>query len=212
IRENNILAISRNKAALTALRKDCRESHYPGKVYVLSYDLGRADMDQSLMPLIQAYFSHIDILINNAGALVNKPFLELGREDFDTLFGINVRSAFQLSQYVIPLMKKGGHILNISSMGGVQGSVKFPGLSLYSASKGALAVLTEAMALELKELGIAVNCLALGAVQTEMLAEAFPGFQAPVSADDMAHFICNFAEEGHHFFNGKILPVALSTP
>ncbi|HRY99817.1 MAG TPA: SDR family oxidoreductase [Bacteroidales bacterium] len=212
VRENNILAISRNKQALNALKKECRDSHCPGKVYILPYDLGRPDMDKGLMPLIQAYFGQVDILINNAGALVNKPFLELSGEDFETLFRVNVFSAFRLSQFVVPIMGKGGHILNISSMGGFQGSVKFSGLSLYSASKGALAILTEAMAAELAPLGISVNCLALGSVQTEMLAEAFPGYEAPVDAPAMARFVCNFAENGQRYMNGKILPVALSTP
>jgi NAD(P)-dependent dehydrogenase (short-subunit alcohol dehydrogenase family) len=212
VRENNILAISRNKQALNALKKECRESHCPGKVFAMPYDLGRPDMDKGLMPLIQAYFGQVDILINNAGYLVNKPFLELSGEDFDAMFRVNVFSAFRLSQFVVPIMGKGGHIINISSMGGVQGSVKFPGLSLYAASKGALAVLTETMAVELSSLGISVNCLALGAVQTEMLGEAFPGYQAPVTAQEMARFICAFALNGNHYFNGKILPVALGTP
>jgi NAD(P)-dependent dehydrogenase (short-subunit alcohol dehydrogenase family) len=83
---------------------------------------------------------------------------------------------------------------------------------LYSASKGAVAVLTEAMAEEFKEKQIRVNCLAYGAVQTEMLAEAFPGYKAPLLPDDMAAFVSDFALNGHHFFNGKILPVSLSTP
>ena len=212
VKENNILAISRNKKALNELKKECRENGCPGKVYILSYDLGRPDMDKGLMPLIGAYFSRVDILVNNAGVLINKPFDELSGEDFDLLFNINVRSAFKLSQQVVQVMGPGSHILNISSMGGFQGSVKFPGLSLYSASKGALAILTEAMAVELKDRGISVNCLALGAVQTEMIEEAFPGMQAPMDALSMALFIRNFAENGQRYMNGKILPVSLSTP
>ena len=72
--------------------------------------------------------------------------------------------------------------MHISSMGGVQGSSKFPGLSLYSAAKGAVCVFTESLSTEWVQRGIAVNALALGAVQTEMLDEAFPGFQAPVQS------------------------------
>jgi NAD(P)-dependent dehydrogenase (short-subunit alcohol dehydrogenase family) len=109
-------------------------------------------------------------------------------------------------------MSSGSHIVNISSMGGFQGSAKYKGLSYYSASKAALACLTECLATEFTEFGISVNCLALGAVQTEMLDEAFPGYKAPVDAKQMAEFISGFALTGHKFFNGKILPVALGNP
>ncbi|MCD4683026.1 MAG: SDR family oxidoreductase, partial [Bacteroidales bacterium] len=115
-------------------------------------------------------------------------------------------------QALLPMFKPNSHIVNVSSMGGFQGSVKFPGLSLYSASKGALAILSECMAEEFKEEQIKVNCLALGAVQTEMLSEAFPGYEAPIKPNKMAEFIKNFALTGQQVFNGKILPVSLSTP
>jgi NAD(P)-dependent dehydrogenase (short-subunit alcohol dehydrogenase family) len=97
-------------------------------------------------------------------------------------------------------------------MGGFQGSAKFKGLSLYSASKGALAILTECMAEEFKEKNINVNCLALGSVQTEMLAKAFPGYKAQSSPAEMAEFIANFALNAYKQINGKIIPVSASTP
>jgi NAD(P)-dependent dehydrogenase (short-subunit alcohol dehydrogenase family) len=144
--------------------------------------------------------------------MIHKPFAELTENDFDRLFGVNVKGAVKLIQFLLPFLRPGSHIVNISSMGGYQGSSKFSGLSLYSASKGALAILTECLAEEFKEEEISVNCLALGAVQTEMLAKAFPGYQAPVLPQSMAEFIKNFAVTGHHFMNGKIIPVSLSTP
>ena len=103
-------------------------------------------------------------------------------------------------------------MVNISSMGGVQGSVKFPGLSAYSSSKGGLITLTELLAEEFKESGPAFNVIALGAVQTEMLEEAFPGYQAPISAGQMASYILEFALTGQKFYNGKVLPIASTTP
>jgi NAD(P)-dependent dehydrogenase (short-subunit alcohol dehydrogenase family) len=75
-----------------------------------------------------------------------------------------------------------------------------------------LACLTECLAEELKEKNIAVNCLSLGATQTEMLNEAFPGYKAPLSAKDMASYIANFSLHAHNFMNGKIIPVSISTP
>jgi NAD(P)-dependent dehydrogenase (short-subunit alcohol dehydrogenase family) len=110
------------------------------------------------------------------------------------------------------MMPSGSHIVNISSMGGFQGSSKYKGLSYYSASKSALACLTECLANEFSEYGISVNCLALGSVKTEMLDKAFPGYKAPVDAKEMAEFISDFALTGHKFFNGKILPVAVTNP
>ena len=97
-------------------------------------------------------------------------------------------------------------------MGGFQGSAKFAGLSAYSSSKAAVVGLTECLAEELKDKDIFVNCLAIGAVQTEMLSEAFPGYEAPVSPKQMAEYIFDFAIKGSQFYNGKILPVSSSTP
>jgi NAD(P)-dependent dehydrogenase (short-subunit alcohol dehydrogenase family) len=118
----------------------------------------------------------------------------------------------RIIQSLYKYMHAGSHILNIGSMGGFQGSSKFVGLSAYSASKAALHTLTECLAQEFAEKGIAVNCLALGSAQTEMLEKAFPGYQSPVMAFEMGKYIADFALTGHKFFNGKVLPVALSTP
>ncbi|MEM1122345.1 MAG: SDR family oxidoreductase, partial [Bacteroidota bacterium] len=127
---------------------------------------------------------------------------------------INLFGAVQLVQALLPKLRqaKPAHIVNIGSMGGVQGSSKFPGLSAYSASKAALANLTECLAEELKDDNIRTNCLALGAIQTEMLAEAFPGYEALVTSASMADYLAWFALNGHHFHNGKVIPVAVSTP
>ena len=105
-----------------------------------------------------------------------------------------------------------GHVVNISSMGGVQGTAKFSGLSAYSSSKGGLIILTELLAEEFKESGPAFNALALGAVQTEMLEEAFPGYKSPISASEIATYILEFALKGQQFYNGKVLPIASTTP
>jgi NAD(P)-dependent dehydrogenase (short-subunit alcohol dehydrogenase family) len=209
---NTIVAISRNKTLLDELKKDCEIFSTDSKVFSFTFDLGSGDMVNGLIPDLKKVMPSVDILVNNAGYLVNKPFENLTGEDFDQLFNVNVKSAFKLVQALLSLFTANSHIVNISSMGGYQGSLKFPGLSLYAASKGALAVLTECMAEELKDREIKVNCLALGAVQTEMLSEAFPGYKAPLKPEQMAGFIKNFAVTGHYVFNGKILPVSLSTP
>ncbi len=210
---NHVIALSRNTVKLKRLAEEssgmiARNS----RLDVLGFDLLNDDYRKVLIPFLTDRLGTVDILINNAGYLVNKDFEQLTDDDFDRIFNTNVKSVFKLTKELLPLFSGAAHIVNISSMGGVQGSAKFKGLSLYSASKGALNVLTECLAEELKEKNISVNALALGAVQTEMLAEAFSGYQAPLKPDKMAEFIMDFALNGHRFFNGKILPVSVSTP
>ena len=209
---NKIVAISRNFGLLEKLKAECDAFFKGSEVFILSLDHEAKVFSNELSGQISGIIGSVDVLINNAGLLIRKPFAEFTEQDFDRLFSVNVKSAYRLIQILLPFFKPGSHIVNISSMGGYQGSSKFPGLSLYSASKGALAVLTECLAEEFKEREIRVNCLALGSVQTEMLAEAFPGYKAPVKSLEMAGFIKDFAISGHHFMNGKILPVSLSTP
>ncbi|MEC8090210.1 MAG: SDR family oxidoreductase [Bacteroidota bacterium] len=155
---------------------------------------------------------HFDAVINNAGMLINKPFAETTYADFEAVYRVNVFGAAQLIRHLLPLLTTDSHILNISSIGGVNGTSKFPGLAAYSSSKGALGILTELLAEEFKDNGPRCNALALGAVQTEMLAEAFPGYKAPVSASQIATYITDFSLKGHHFYNGKVLPISQSTP
>lgn len=157
-------------------------------------------------------FEKVDILVNMAGILINKPFSEIQFFDLDISWKVNFLAPFVLIQKIVPLMPSGGHIVNVSTMGAVQGSVKFPGLSAYSSSKAALTNLTEILAVELENKNISCNCLALGAVQTEMLQTAFPDYKAPVTAEEMADFVVDFALKYGKLMNGKIIPVALSTP
>jgi NAD(P)-dependent dehydrogenase (short-subunit alcohol dehydrogenase family) len=153
-------------------------------------------------------------VINNAGEIVNKPFEKITQKELRSVYNTNVFAPFLLLQALLPMFakKNRSHVVNITSMGGFQGSSKFPGLSAYSSSKSALGGLTECLAEELKNKNISVNALAIGAVQTEMLARAFPGYQAPLKADQMAEFISDFALNGQKYFNGKIIPVSSSTP
>jgi NAD(P)-dependent dehydrogenase (short-subunit alcohol dehydrogenase family) len=163
---------------------------------------------------IQKHVDHVGILVNNAGLLRMAPFAQLTEADFEEVYRTNVFAPARLIRQLLPLM--GGdrttHIVNMGSMGGFQGSSKFPGLSAYSSSKSALAGLTECLAEEFRERNIKVNCLAIGAVQTEMLAQAFPGFNAPITASDMAAYLAHFACNAHRYYNGKVLPVSRSTP
>jgi len=205
---NQVIALARNETRLTTLLKKTAANN----IQILPFDL--ANFNESLLAKQLKNTSKIDVLINNAGLLINQPFEKLTLSDWKSIFDINLFGVIQLVQYLLPklIVASAPHIVNIGSMGGIQGSSKFPGLSAYSASKAALANLTECLAEELKDKNIKVNCLALGAIQTEMLATAFPGYKAPVTSASMANYLTWFALNGHHFHNGKIIPVALSTP
>ncbi len=206
---HNVLALARSGQQLEELKEHCRNENHIPETFV--FDIVNGDYNK-LTEFVTGRFGKLDGIINNAGLLINKPFEELTGDDFDKIFQVNVKSIFSITRNLMQLMNRGSHIVNISSMGGFQGSAKFPGLSLYSAAKGAVAILSEAMAVELKEQGISVNALALGAVQTEMLAQAFPGYKAPLQPEEIAGFIADFVLTGHRFFNGKILPVSSSNP
>ncbi len=211
---HTIIAVSRNAEKLNALKMECEQIHPASKVISIACDLRNEQELSILVTKITSVATAIDLLINNAGAIVNKPFAEITPADLQHVYTVNLFAPFRLIQALLPLMNtvSRGHILNISSMGGFQGTMKFAGLSAYSSSKAALICLTECLAEEFKNRNIAFNCLALGAAQTEMLEEAFPGYKAPISASEMADFVVNFALIGHKYLNGKVLPVSLSTP
>ena len=203
--ENTVYALSRNIRGMESF------SIFPN-VHSFAFDLDTSTVREQAEKIF-ADISTIDILINNAGKLVNKPFPELTQAEIASCYQVNVIGVMQTVQAVIPKMEEnGGHIVNISSMGGFQGTVKFAGLAAYSTSKAAVCSFTELFYEEYKDSKIKMNCLCLGAAQTEMLEEAFPGYIAPVSAEKMGEFISDFALKSHQWINGKIIPVSLSTP
>lgn len=178
----------------------------------LSVDLSEETEIKKVERFLSESWTSIDILIHNAGSLVFKPFAETTQTDFETIYKVNVFGVANLTRLCLPYLQKGSHVVTISSIGGIQGSLKFAGLAAYSSSKGAVITLSELLAEEYKEQGISFNVLALGAVQTEMLEEAFPGYQAPISASEMANYIFDFALTGNKFYNGKVLQVSSTNP
>tara|TARA_R110002072_G_scaffold22666_2_gene79619 strand:- start:31278 stop:31997 length:720 start_codon:yes stop_codon:yes gene_type:complete len=201
---HQVLALSRNE-------KPCLELNLVNLTSI-SCDLSNQDQIDVAVKFVKENWSQVDILINNSGLLVNKPFENLTAKDFMEVYNVNVFGVVAMTQAILPFMKKDGHVVNISSMGGIQGSMKFPGLAAYSSAKGAVITLTELLAEEYKETGPSFNVLALGAVQTEMLEEAFPGYKAPLTAKQMASYLMNFALTGNKYYNGKIMQVSSSTP
>jgi NAD(P)-dependent dehydrogenase (short-subunit alcohol dehydrogenase family) len=199
----NVLAIS---------RKTNQQFIGNSKITCLSVDLSEENELNKVQSFIESTWKKVDIIIHNAGCIVNKPFEQITQKDFESVYKVNVFGVANLTRICLPYLSKGSHVVSISSMGGIQGSMKFAGLAAYSSSKGALITLSELLAEEYKEQGIAFNVLALGAVNTEMLQEAFPGYIAPNSPKEMADYIFNFALTANKFFNGKVLQVSSTTP
>lgn len=209
---HKIVALARSEDKLYKLQEIALALNPACMLYTAKFDIVHDDYENDLIPFIKERMGSVDVLINNAGSLINKAFMQLTQLDFVEMLQHNLLGHIKMIQNVVPLMPAKSHILNIGSMGGFQGSSKFPGLSAYSASKAALHSLTESLAFEFAEKQISVNCLALGSAQTEMLEKAFPDYQSPVMAFEMGKYIADFALSGHKFFNGKIIPVAHSTP
>lgn len=206
-REHRVIAVARSEEELTNLA-----DQYPDLIRAFPADLSRDSDIRKLEKEVSESYRALDILINNAGVLINKPFEELDKDDWQKMININLLTAVDLTKNLLPYFSEGSHIINISSMGGFQGSDKFPGLSAYSVAKGALSILSECLSVELADRSISSNALCLGAVQTEMFEQAFPGFEAPITAKEMGTYIADFALSGSKFYNGKVLPVALSNP
>jgi 3-oxoacyl-[acyl-carrier protein] reductase len=200
---HEVIALSRNAKVVEGLGLP--------NVTSVSCDITQEQNLLALRDLLSAKGT-VDILINNAGAILNKPFKSTTVKEFKEVYDTNLFGVVGIIQMLLPLMNENSHVVNVSSMGGIQGSMKFAGLAAYSSSKGALITLTELLAEEYKETGPAFNVLALGAVQTEMLEEAFPGYKAPLTAKEMADYIANFSLKGNKYYNGKILQVSNSTP
>ena len=200
---HNVLAISR-KQPQALLENE--------KITCLSVDLSVEAELEKVKQFIVTSWKKVDIIIHNAGSLLLKPFAEIEAQEFENIYKVNVFGVANLTRICLPYLQKGSHVVTISSMGGIQGSMKFAGLAAYSSSKGAVITLSELLAEEYKENGISFNVLALGAVQTEMLQEAFPGYEAPVSATEMTDYIYNFALTGNKYYNGKVLQVSSTTP
>jgi len=203
----HVIALARTESRLQDLKKT-----YPTLVTVLPADLTNPDTYPEIYQQLQELDISLDAIIHNAGALLNKPFLDTTTEDWNYLIQANFMSSVNLIKTCHPYLKKGSHVVQIGSMGGFQGSSKFPGLSGYSVTKGTLSILAECLAVEFAKDDIRINCLCLGAVQTEMLEAAFPGLQAPVDANEMGLFITDFALNAQKYFNGKVLPVSLTDP
>jgi len=200
---HQVLALSRNTPQALLQHQN---------ITCLSVDLANESALNVVDDFLSSTWKKVDAVVHNAGSLLLKPFAETTQADFESIYKVNVFGVANLTRICLPYLQSGSHVVTISSIGGVRGSLKFAGLAAYSSSKGAVITLTELLAEEYKEKGISFNVLALGSVQTEMLNEAFPGYQAPISAEGMATYIYDFTLNGNKYFNGKVLEVSSTNP
>jgi short-subunit dehydrogenase len=213
-RNVDVCAVSRNSEGLEKLREETSETG-KGNLYPVPLDISEIiRYPGTISGVLPTGVSHIDILVNNAGYLANKAFELTEITEINKMTEVNFIAPALIIGELLPFLGRSGvsHVINISSMGGFQGSAKFSGLAYYSSLKAALACLTECLSEEYKESDIVFNCLCLGSVQTEMFSEAFPGSGARTSAKEMGEYIGDFAMNGHRLYKGKILPVAKSDP
>lgn len=207
-----VIGVSRSEKALDALREKCKARG--GSNYTLyRHDITAEELPGELLAQLNDLRA-VDVVINNAGYLVNKPFMELTQTDWLQCYKVNVYGPHRLTQLLYPFLveAKQAHIVNIGSMGAVQGASKFPGLSAYTSSKAALIALSECLAVEFADTRIRVNTVNLGAVRTEMLREAFPDLEVERRPAEVASWLLQFAFTAGALINGKSISLSDSTP
>jgi 3-oxoacyl-[acyl-carrier protein] reductase len=216
-----LFIVGRNQERLATAAEEIKNfGHSKSEVVCIQSDIGTDEGIKKIAEVIFTSSDSLELLINNAGILVHKPADQLSFHDYFSVYSANVFGVAMLSSTLFPLLKKGklnlpllaSHVVNLSSMGGIQGSKKFPGLSAYSSSKGALITLGECLAEEWSAEKVHVNTLAIGSVETEMFRNAFPGVTAGSAAREMGRFVADFALNSGQLINGKVIQVASSTP
>jgi NAD(P)-dependent dehydrogenase (short-subunit alcohol dehydrogenase family) len=156
-------------------QKDCRKvvdeiERMGRRGLALKCDVSSSDDVEDMVKRTVAEFGRVDILVNNAGILTFKPFLELTDEDWDKTLNVNLKGQFLCARGVgrVMIKNKWGRIINIASISSGGCGIAFPLIAHYTASKGGVIALTEALALELTSQGINVNAICPGAIDTDM--------------------------------------------
>lgn len=174
----------------------------------LAGDVGDEAFARRAFAAARRRFGSVDILVNNAAHLVKKSFVDTTAAEWDETMRTNLRGPFLFSREFLRAAKPGRAIVHIGSLGGVQGTQKFPGLSAYTVSKHGVTGLAAAMAVEARPLGVAVFCVAPGAVDTAMLRKAAPGLKAGAIPSDIARVVADLAESARpDLLSGAVIPL-----
>lgn len=203
---DSIIAATRNADSIAS------EFHDNANVQIIEYDFLK-DPESFHTKIKDVTNQSVDVVVNNAGLLCKDSLEDIQLDNAIDMYKVNALMPMYITRSLLfgEKLVDGGLVINIGSMGGFQGTQKFGGLAAYSMSKAALVALTECMAAEWKE-RLFVNCLCLGAVNTDMLKTAFPDYRAPISDVQMANFIQHFSRYSAKTMSGCIIPVAISNP
>jgi 3-oxoacyl-[acyl-carrier protein] reductase len=164
---------------------------------------------EKLFVEVETRFGDCDVLVNNAGTVNPKGVIDTTPDEWDRMFAVNVRGAYLASRRALPAMlaRRSGAIVNVASISGVIGPEKFPGFVSYCASKAAVIGMTEALAVEVKEAGVRVNCVSPGSVDTPMWADVSGGAPASMTPQEIAEAIRFLASIRSRPMNGQNLNV-----
>lgn len=182
---------------------------YGEKMLAVSGDVSDAVAVDRLFAESEKRFGDCDVLVNSAGMIDPKRMVDTSPEEWDRMFAVNVRGIFLASRRALPAMiaRRAGAIVNVASISGVVGPQKFPGFVSYCASKGAVISMTEALAVEVEEFGVRVNCVSPGSVDTKMWSEASGGAPAAMTPEEIAESILFLASIQSRPMNGQNLHV-----
>jgi NAD(P)-dependent dehydrogenase (short-subunit alcohol dehydrogenase family) len=197
-----VVLASRTASELEAVAGEIRASSGGDRAVVLPVDLASEASIVALFRTTVERLGDLHLLVNNAGTFLSAAVEEMSAEDWDAVMAVNARGTFLASREALRRFRALGHggaIVNVSSLGGIRGTPKFKGFSAYTVSKFAVVGLTECLAVEAREIGVRVNCVAPGAVDTRMLREAAPFLKTETTPEQVARtirFLCDDAESG----------------
>ncbi len=212
---SDLVLVARSQGQLERAAEQIR-GHYPVRVATLSVDLGRIEDLPEVIDQALHLGGRLDLLVNNAGTQVRRPFLDVTPEDFDQVMRVNLKALYFLSQHAARVMKEagGGRIVNLASL---TSKIAVPNTSIYGASKGAVFSLTKSMALELAPHGINVNAVAPGYVHTELTDLVFQDevrrrwieSRTPLGRmgrpDDIGHAVVYLASPAASWVTGEVI-------
>ncbi|WP_069804928.1 SDR family NAD(P)-dependent oxidoreductase [Thermogemmatispora onikobensis] len=205
----NLVLFSRTPEHLDETRTRIERQGGRSRVLAIAGDVAREEDVERLFQQARAHYGRVDILINSAGIVALCPFREMDTATWDRVLAVNLRGTFLCCRAAFRLMAEQGQgvIINLSSLSGVKGVEKFPGLSAYNVSKAGVASLTEILALEGKAHNIRVCAVSPGAVDTDMLRQAAPHLKPGMSAEDMAEILLFLADDSGRRLSGTNLEI-----
>jgi NAD(P)-dependent dehydrogenase (short-subunit alcohol dehydrogenase family) len=202
-----VVLFSRTPAPLDDVASEIARQGYPFLSVV--GDVSREEDVQALFQQVMQAFRRVDILVNCAGVVAVRQFAEMDTSTWDHVLGVNLRGTFLCCHEAFRIMavQRSGVIVNLSSLSGVKGVEKFPGLSAYNVSKAGVASLTEILAVEGKPYNIRVCAISPGAVDTEMLKQAAPHLKAGMTPEDLAEILLFMVDESGRMLSGTNLEI-----